>query len=347
MANTANFMMRADLVEEYGIDASQIKTLEDVEAVFETVKEKDSAMSPVAFGSSFSPIEQIVLDEKFDNLSDYIGVLEDSNDLTVTNFYESETYTELCTMMRRWYQSDYLYEETLSGGNVNVESAVKAGKAFSLFASGKPGVVRQTEQSTGYEMVSVELRSPVSTTGTVTNFMWSIPSYASDGQAAAAMKVLNLMYSDSDVINLLDWGIEGEHYVKTADNENVITYPEGVDADNSGYSLNMNFLFGNQLLSHIWEGDDPDLWTQIEQFNESATFSKALGFSFDTSAVKTEYAAVQNVIDQYNFSLGSGQVDPETTIPEFNTALKAAGLEKILTEKQNALTEWAELNNIS
>ena len=42
-------------------------------------------------------------------------------------------------------------------------------------------------------------------------------------------------------MNLLTWGIEGEHYVKVEGSDNVITFPEGVDGSNSPYHLNIGW----------------------------------------------------------------------------------------------------------
>jgi len=57
----------------------------------------------------------------------------------------------------------------------------------------------------------------------VTKIMWTIPKNATD--PVRSMKFLNMMFSDSTLVNLLDYGIEGKHYVKTAGSENTIEFP--------------------------------------------------------------------------------------------------------------------------
>ena len=48
------------------------------------------------------------------------------------------------------------------------------------------------------------------------------------------------------------------------------------------------------------EGSDPaSLDWELEQ-NKIAKTSPAMGFTFDSSSVKTQYTAVNNVIKQYN-----------------------------------------------
>ena len=66
-----------------------------------------------------------------------------------------------------------------------------------------------------------------------------------------------------------------------------------------------------------------------------------MGFTFDSSNVKTEYTAVTNVIDQYLPGLICGSVDPATEIPVFLQRLEEAGLGTIIAEKQTQLDAWA------
>ena len=152
------------------------------------------------------------------------------------------------------------------------------------------------------------------------------------------------MYSDKEIINLLDWGIEGTHYVKTADG--TIDFPAGVDAKTSAYAMNAPFIWGNSFLSSVWKGDSPDLYKQMDEFNKSATKSKALGFMFNTSNVKNEMTALQNVIDQYRRVLATGTVSDDKKVMEFQKKLKDAGIDKVIAEKQKQIDEWAKVNNV-
>jgi len=90
-------------------------------------------------------------------------------------------------------------------------------------------------------------------------------------------------------------------------------------------------MAGTNVDSLAWE---------LEQ-NKSAKTSVAMGFTFDSSNVKTEYTAVTNVIDQYLPGLICGSVDPTTEIPVFLQRLEEAGLGTIITEKQTQLDAWA------
>lgn len=78
------------------------------------------------------------------------------------------------------------------------------------------------------------------------------------------MKLLNLMYTDPVLENLMIYGIEGTHYVAKGDASNgqkIIGYPEGVDATTSDYRPSGGWLWCNQFIGHVWEGTRPTTGT--------------------------------------------------------------------------------------
>lgn len=330
--------MRKDLVEKYNIDTTAIKSLDDLDAVFQTIKDNEPGIIPtVKYGNS---IIDIYVLNYFDNLGDGFGVLPGyDNDLKVVNMYEAPEYADMLNTVRRWYQAGFIAKDAATSTETQY-NMVKSGKAFSFISHMKPGIESQESRTTGKEMVSVHFRPAATATNNIISIMWSIARNSKNPERA--MMLLNMMYTDKDFINLLDYGIEGQHYVKVSDN--VIDYPQGVDATNSGYNLQMGWMFGNQSLSHIWNGDDPELWNQLADFNRDAKKSRALGFTFNSDAVKTEVAAVTNVQNQYKVALETGTIDPIAKLPEFNKQLKAAGIDKIIAEKQKQLDAWAQTN---
>lgn len=274
-----------------------------------------------------------------DSLGDDMGVLLDNGkDLKVVNWFETEEYAAELKKMREWYKAGYISKDAVTVKE-STSDIIKAGKGAGNLATLKPGFDTQESRLSGMPIVSYQMLPPVAKTSTVTSIMWGIAKNSENPEKA--MQFLNLMYSDKDIVNLLDWGIEGKHYVKVKDN--VIDYPEGVNAGNVGYS-GMGWLFGNQFLSYIFNGDDEQLWEKMKQFNDGAIKSKALGFTFDSSPVKTEFAAVSNVLDQYQAALENGALDPDKTLPEFIGKLKDAGIDKIIAEKQKQLDAWAAAN---
>lgn len=340
LATANGFTMRKDLADKHGIDASAIKTLDDVEAALKIIKDNEPDITPlIPSGAGFSFLTSY---SWHDGLSNGMGVLPDyDNGLKLVNSIESPEYAALLKRMRNWYEAGYTLKDSATNKSSQIE-LMKADRAFGYLSKLKPGFDAQESRSIGKEMISATLSNPVSMTDHVLNIMWGIPRQAKN--PVASMKFLDLMYGDAELVNLLDWGIEGKHYVKVSDK--VIKYPEGVTMLTNGYNLNMSWLFGNQFLSYVFEGEDPDIWQKMKEFNEQAIKSKAMGFTMNPESVKTEIAAVSNVIAQYYLVLETGSVDPDKVLPQFIEKLKAAGIDKVIADKQRQLDEWAKAEGV-
>lgn len=337
MAKGYGLMMRKDLVDQYQIDVESVKTLDDVEQVLKTIKENEPDMYPLYVNIPGTSILDNYL--TVDDLSDRFGVLSDYDELNVVNYFEMPEYRALLDRVRKWYEAGYIVKD-IATSQASKGEMISSGKAFAYFEPTKPGIALQNTKDVGQEMVVAEVIPPVSTTNTVTNVMFGLAGNSQNPERA--MQFLNLLFTDADIVNLIDWGIEGKHYQKVS--ENVINYPEGVTAENNGYNLNQGWMFGNQLISYVWEGNDPEIWNKMKDFNDQAIKSVALGFVFNVEPVKTQYVAVKNVIEKYKVGLETGTLDPDEKYDEFINALKKAGIDEIIAEKQKQLDEWAASN---
>lgn len=104
------------------------------------------------------------------------------------------------------------------------------------------------------------------------------PSHSDDlRNPEKVLEFLNLLYTDADVYNALVWGVEGTHYAHVDGSDKWITYPEGVSADTSGYTLSATYAFGNRYLSYIWNTDPENLNEKFKEFNDSAIQIQCIG----------------------------------------------------------------------
>jgi putative aldouronate transport system substrate-binding protein len=166
-------------------------------------------------------------------------------------------------------------------------------------------------------------------------FVWGVPSFSKE--AEAAIKFLNLMYTDARVTDLLNWGIEGRDYVQRSDGP--IGYPAGITAQTVPYHSS-DFIWGNQFITKIWEGNPSNLSEMRVKENREALPSVLMGFSYDPTPVQNELSSITNVIAQYRPSLTSGTADPAVDLPRFLKALDDAGAEKVVAEIQKQLDAW-------
>ena len=342
IALTPMVIYRQDIADELGLDMSSVNSIEDVTDILKQVKEAYPDMIPLA------PVEpgRIGLDVTWgdvdfltDSMYSPTGVLM-GDDLTVTDLYSTDIYKERCELVRSWYNDGLVMQdaatttsaaaETMSSGNyfcyIAAYSYPEADTAASLEA-----------QCDGYPIGAKMIGDAYLSTGDVNMVSWMISSTTDVPEAA--MKFLNLTYTDADVINLLIYGIEGRDYVKNDDG--TVSYPEGEDSTTVPYTAQLSCgTLGNYFLMYCLEGSDPaSLDWELEQ-NKIAKTSPAMGFTFDSSSVKTQYTAVNNVIKQYMPGLNCGSLDPNTEIEKFVKALDDAGYQDILNAKQEQLDAW-------
>jgi len=330
-AGTA-LMMRKDLLDKYGIDASSIKGTNDLDAVYATIKANEPDMTVLAPSNSTMPMTSVIDWLNVDMLTDGLGVLpNDATDMKVVNYYELPEYVEALKKLRSWYQAGYIPKDAVNN-KANPQDLMRNGDSFSHYEGYTVFLAAQLSATTGRELVSIMMQEPVLTTQNVIGLMWAIPRNNTKNPQKA-MEMLNLFYTDKDIINLINYGIEGKHYTKVDDQ--VIRLNE-----NSGYTMNQAFMFGNRYLTYVLEGEDPALRDEDKVLGESMQRSRALGFLPNLEAVQTEVAAVNNVLEQYRTALETGSVDPDKVHPEFISKLKAAGIDTIIAEKQRQLDEW-------
>ena len=342
--------LRKDLVDELNLPVDEIKeaaTFEEYVENMDVLTEIFTAIHEahpelVLVPGSQNPASFRVTDIPFtDKIGDEIGVLMDGNDSEVVNMYASDEFKTLTDYLYQWNQSGFILEDAMTTQE-SADTYMKNGRAFAYFELGsrEAEMENKIKKSTGYDVVYKKLSKAFVTTNMVNNSAFGIS--VTSKHPEASMKFLNEMYTNADIVNILSWGIEGTHWEQKDDG--TIGYPEGVNADNSTYDLGMYWYFGNTFLNKTWEGNVPiDVDAEIEK-NRNALISPALGFTYDSTVVSTELAAIGNVTSQYLPGILCGFLNPEETIPEFLDALESAGIDKVITEKQTQYDAWMEEN---
>ena len=222
----------------------------------------------------------------------------------------------------------------------SANSLIGSGKGFGRFTNTKPGIEQEIEKESGKDIAVIDLVDPYTTTTRV-DIVWYVPHNSE--QPERAVQVLNEMYTNPELANILINGIEGTHYQIVDEEKGVVNYPDGVNASNTGYT-SLPWAWPNEAISYVWEGNPEDLWDQTQKFNEEATVSPAKGFAWDNTPVQNQVTACANVIAKYGPALECGSLDPETTMPKFLEELKEAGADDIIAEKQRQLDEWLKEN---
>lgn len=319
------------------MDITKVKTWADLEPLLKTIKEKEPGITPWYISNIGNGGSNGILDNlDWDYLGDAAvpGVIHKiGKETKVLNAIETPEFKEGAKLIRSYYQAGYINKDAATT-QVKPNEQAKTGKVF-LWTDGlKPGKDKEEEVGVGYPLVQIDLTTPTITTGDASGAMLAISKTSKHPEKA--MEVINLLHSDAYFNNLINYGIEGKHYVKTS-TPGIIDNPPNVDPKTIPYKPGAQWQLGNQFLNYLYKNEDPKKWDKFREFNSRGVKSPALGFAFNSDPVNNEIAACTNAAVQYYVPLSAGAVDPDDAIPKYADKLKACGVDKIIAEKQKQL----------
>lgn len=328
-----------EYVEKYNLDTSKIKKLSDLEEFFLQVKEDQPNIYPLA-ASNKGTVSKNYLAIGFEPLigQNVPGVITaDGTDTKVINQYEElESLKEFYDLMYSWQKKGIVRQDAATVSDDAVPD-IKVGKHIAaLNATFKPGVETIEKNNFGGKDVEfVMLSDAYISTDSMVSSLNAISRTSKHPKEA--MQFLNLVNTDEKLYNMLCFGVEDVHY--TLDEEGKVI----VD-DSKGYNPNVDWVFGNQFNGILRAGQEDGIWEKTKEANTAAEKSRILGFTFNSTTVTNELAAVNAVIDQYALPLETGAVNPEEVLPEFVQKLKAAGCDTVIEEIQKQLDAWVAEN---
>ncbi len=334
-AQQVGLFLRKDLVDKYNMDITKIKQFSDIEPLLARIKANEPEVEPLEVlldDASFSMLFNFdFIGDGVDICPRYPGVIySDSKDMKVFNEFEKPEYMRFFKTIHKFYTLGYLCKECeYSYGQEHLSGS---GEVFAALKRIYPMDTYYLNAQTGYEWIAVPLSHTVMTPLEATGSMQAVS--ATSPHPERALMFLELVNTDEYLNNLINFGVENVHYVKSGKKSIELT-----DAA-SNYSFQMGWMFGNELLNYALPGQSPDSWNVVEAFNAKAQPSKTLGFVFDRSNVEREIQVCNNVWREYMSELTTGTQDPEIYLPQMIDTLKKVGSDKIIAEKQRQLDEW-------
>ena len=311
-------------VQKYGIDMSTVKDMASLDPAVRAIKEGE--------GKSFYPVKlnQGALWNGFFNEYDGlaggiqpIGVKIDDPERKVVCTLEQEDILANLDLLHSWYVDGIINPDA------NVVTEDSKGNAFGN-AQGWPSAVAQWQILQGVEKYdAVAVFGPLYTTETIQGSMNAIS--VNSNYKEEALKVLELMNTDSKFRDMCAFGVEGNHFEYLEDGtvkrlRDDWTWP--------AYTQGTFFVMSNQ------EGADPNQWDEVRKQNEEAAASSCLGFALDVTNIQNEVSNVNTVWDKYKYDMLTGASDPATAVPKCIEDLKAAGLDTIIAEAQKQIDEF-------
>lgn len=319
MATQYGWVYRKDLADKYGIDMTQYKSFEELEPVLKLIKENEPDIKyPMDWSSDTAP-ERLYVYEKF--------IYKDGtypDDHTV-NVYETPKFKKACETARDFYEKGYVRPDVLTA--TDMLQRMQSGKTFVILQSLKPGKAKELFKESAYEFEQAEVTEPIIDYLAGTGSMQAISSTSKN--PARVARFLNLLNTDPYLKNLIVHGIEGKHY-KKIDENTVEPIP------NSGYDLySVSWAIGNVFLDYLTPSEEPDKLARLKEFNDSAKTAKVNKFILPENDERDrKLSEISKVAAKYKNQLIMGVVDPDTTLPEFISALDDVGIDDMLEEIQ-------------
>ena len=333
-------LINLDIVDALGLDLSTVKSLDDLDPIFEKVH----AAYPDVYCIEPCDLKEIAMllynigpANHLENTC--VGLDTKSDDKDFFSFFENEKVVSILRKYAEWGKKGYVVP--LDRKN-DVNALRTEGKIFCSVGRFKPGAGAQSTNAVArYGDLAWDPEAAPLITMKDAPAGWVTALSNTSKHKELALQVLNLFYTDPVLENLLTMGEEGVDY--TVAEDGFVDFIDGGFAN--GVFANRNWQIGNSALLKVSRGYAdvglPDIWQQLADFNAAGVPVQSAGFFFDTSDVDIEMAAVANVFDEFYALLRCGACDDlDATLAQFNQKLKDNGLQTLLDECNRQYDEF-------
>lgn len=315
-----------ELLDKHNLSLDGVNTLKDIEPLLEAIKASEPETVPYAIGKGYKLALGNFDYVLGDGLPFAVDVDGDHN--KIINVYETAIAKDRLGTIHDFYNKKFIPVD-----------AATSDTSFDLDSN--TWFVRQETQgpmdygdymlstAAGKELVSIPITDGLKSTAQarMANFVVSNNSKHKE----EAVKFLNLVNSNEEVLNTLIHGIEGEHWTRI-DDTHINKLIDG--------NLMAPWNTGNNQLIYVTEEITDEMIAQRDKDIAEAVTSPIVGFNFNTDNVKNELSALQSVMDKYVDTIHTGTENPDTILPRFIEELEANGFDKVLEEMQAQFDAW-------
>ena len=353
VANGGSYVIRTSDLKAIGLDTKypdQTKiTFDDLKEIFAKLKTQFPTNYPIGTtmdeaGYTFA-FDSVGCD---DMKSSGIIELNDINSTKVINYYESDGYKAYIELMRECYSKEWISRDAETAVTSKNDD-FKSGKARGVFVGCLPGLKDSFATDVKEECTQLQIVDPYYVPLRVNGSTWSI--CGTSKKKEATLKFMNLFWSDKKLMNMVQWGIEGDHFTVADDVNNIIQYANGYTNETTPY-YNGAGIYGDKRYIYMYESTVMTREEQIASVQNNRNMaaqaslrpSKAGNFIYDSSKFTSAIANIKSAINQYakGLALGSGsQKDYEDMIKR----MKSAGVDRVIADKQAQLDAYLAAQN--
>lgn len=278
-------------------------------------------------------------------------VLRGDDEFKFVNQFESDSAMVYWEIMASWYDKGYIRKDFMTAEGLG---EIKDGKitdnTYISYMDGywTEATVKATSDKWGLDVTAITC-APFGYVQQGYATSMGIP-YCAD-EPERAMMVLNAIYANPDLYNLLIFGIEGEHYTVNADGTITTPYSGNNASSADAYGL-PRWYIGSCKNSLINNGTEKDYYASLEKMEKdpSTRVSHWLSFVADSSkwadwqpaitAARKKYGDGKNVI-------AAGSAGWKAVHEAWMKEMEDAGEYKKGVEAQKQIDAWLKANNIT
>lgn len=345
LAVQEHWMYPQSLVEKYHIDITKYNTLKSLEPLLHMIQQQEP---------EYIPMELDRDSHNFFALDGYEYIMNNKIPLMVksllphaqvVNIFETPEARDILLTLRHYYKEGFINLDAA----LREPGGLKRGEmVFWKSSGGGPLSENSWSKDRGYQVVAHPVTPEIATTESVRGGMMVVN--ANTTHPVESIQFLNLLNTDPELRNLINYGIEGVHYYLNEQGQVVLIPPKDSKGDpipeaSPNYAA-VQYTQGNWFILKTMGGDNPEplnKWDQFRAFNRQVVKSNLLGFTPDLSDKGAQIENIEIVWHKYYPSLMTGSVDVDTILPKFNAELRKAGIEEVRQEAQRQLDEWRKL----
>ena len=337
-------------LDETGYKPEDIRTMDDIYNALKAFQNIHPDKIPLG-GDNLTleftfPGYEFITGNYFDTLGDSTAVAavveftpDGRSDYKVVSRYETNEFQTMRKTLQSWYNEGLVDKDTITYNGNGVALTVNP-NVFACVSVTTPSMQSIVLNSCLNESIYIKLMDGSLSTAGLTQMTWALP--VSCDVPEAAMKLMNMMYTDARLVNLIDFGVEGVDYTLNASGQ--MEFLPGVNADTSEYYPNCYNYVTNTLYANTWAGTDPNVAQKDLAVIQNSITSPLLGFSFDTGKVSDIYALLGQLgHDEYGPAIFTGAAR-DSYYDEFISKLYAAGLQTFIDELQSQVDAWVAVN---
>jgi len=272
-------------------------------------------------------------------------------DVKIEDFHKTKEFKDYIKWMSKWYKEGFISKDILTGGGAGSRCYIIECHNLDRMNEGADHTYSKLDGSVGIDRRYLCVTSPEkdfrgsSQLGYLSTYI-AIPTTSENPERA--MQFIELLYSEkgADLLNLINYGIEGTHYEKRSDTEITAFDYQGQATSGSKYGI-PPWMTANMFNSYIINPYTAETKEYAVDYfknkNPKRPTTPMYGFSFDSTKLTLKLSNIGLVNQEYEFQLTSGVYEDYASV--YDALIKKteeAGLNEIIAEYQAQADKYLE-----